>query len=293
MDSHYNPLFPRLIHALFISVSILMLMPMVLIIAISLTDETTLLTEGYRFIPSQISFDAYRVIFEVPQPILRAYGVTIFRTVIGTWMSILLIALTAYVISRPRFRYAKIITVLIFFTILFKPGLVPSYVLITQYLHMKNSIWVLIIPALLNPFLVLVMRGFIQTTVPEELIDSAKIDGASEFRVFWQIVLPLCAPALATLGVLTAFYYWNDWWLALLYIENPDLTPIQLMLYRIQSRIDFLSANPELQLELGITELPSLSLRMAMVVVAAGPMMFVFPFFQRFFVRGITVGSVK
>ena len=293
MDNRYNPMFPRLIHVFFIGVSILMIAPMILIVSISVTSEASLVNSGYGFIPQEINLDAYRVIFEVPEPIIRAYVITAARTIIGTWLSLLLIAVTGYVISRPKFRYGRILVLLIFFTILFKPGLVPSYILISQHLRLRDTVAVLIIPALFNPFFVLVMRGFIRSSVPEEVIESAKLDGASEFRIFLQIVLPLSTPALATLGVLIAFFYWNEWWLALLYIDNPDLAPLQLLLYRIQNRVDFISANPELAVELGIQQLPSLSLRMAMVVVAAGPMMFVFPLFRRFFVRGISVGSFK
>lgn len=289
----YHPHLTKFIHTFFITVSILMILPLVLVISISFTEEQTLFTHGYQLIPSQLSLDAYRLIFKAPDTLLKSYGVTIVRTALGTWFSVLLTALTAYVISRPNFRYSKIITILVFITILFKPSLIPSYIMVTQVLNLRDTLWAMILPALFNPFFVLVVRGFIKSTIPEEIIDSAKIDGASEFRIFVSIVLPLMGPALATIAVLKSFFFWNDWWLALLYIDNPDLAPLQLLLYRLQSRIDFILANPDLQFELGLAELPSLSLRMAMVVVAAGPMMFVFPFFRKFFVRGITVGSTK
>jgi putative aldouronate transport system permease protein len=176
---------------------------------------------------------------------------------------------------------------------LFSPGIVPGYILVTQVLHLKDTIWAMILPYLLSPFHIMLLKGFLDK-IPGEIVESAKMDGCSEFRIYYQIVLPLAKPALATVGLLVAFTYWNDWWLSLLYIDNPNLVPLQLLLYRIMSTIEFMSnqfVNSNILVDL--SQFPSLSSRMAMAVLAAGPMMFIFPFFQRFFVGGLTVGSIK
>ncbi len=281
-----------LIHGFFILVSITMVAPMLLVVAISLTDEATLMDQGYKFMPPKIDLTAYRLLFRAPGQLLRAYGVTIGVTVVGTLCSVLLIMLTGYVISRRSFRYRVPFTVMILFSMLFNAGVIPTYILMTRYLHLKNNVLALVLPLLFNPFFVLVVKAFL-TSIPEEIIDSAKIDGASELRIFIQIILPLSRPILATLIVMISFIYWNDWWRALLYIDDPNLAPLQLMLYRMMNQIQFIANNPELQELLMGVELPTLSLRMAMVVLAAGPIMFVFPFFQNYFVRGLTLGSTK
>lgn len=281
-----------IINTFFIVISVLMVLPLLLVVSGSFTKESALLTHGFQFIPPEFSLNAYRVMFELPEVIFRAYGVTILVTLIGTFLSVFIISLTGYVISRRTYRYRRMTTILILITLLFSGGLIPSYILITQYLHLQDTIWALILPILFNPFLVLVMKGFINT-IPEDLIDAAKMDGASEWRIYQSVILPLSRPALATVGVIVSFMYWNDWWLALLYIDDPRRTPLQLLLWRTLNRIEFIASNPDVQLMFDSIDLPSLSLRMAMVVLAAGPMMFVFPFFQRFFVKGITVGSLK
>lgn len=283
-----------LINLLFIVLSVIVVLPFVLVVAVSLTDEKTIIKNGYQFIPESISLDSYRYLLDAPEMLLRAYGVTIMVTVIGALLGLLLTAMTAYVISRPDYRYNRITTFYVFFTMLFSGGLVPSYILITQYLHLKDSLLALILPILLSPFNIMVMKGFM-SKIPLEIIESAKIDGAREFRIFFRIILPLSTPALATLGLLISFTYWNEWFNAMLYIDDPNKVPLQLLLVRTLSSIEFLTSNSEFTSQLGIdlSSFPNNSARMAIAVLAGGPMIVIFPFFQRFFVKGLTVGSLK
>ena len=281
-----------IINIFFIFVSFCMIAPLVLVIAISLTDEAMLIENGYRFIPEEIDLTAYRVLFESGGQLLRAYRVTIAVTIVGTAASVFFVSLTGYVISRRDFQFRGLLTFLIFFTILFSGGLVPTYILITRYLKLKNKFAVLILPIVFNPFLVLVARGFF-AQIPRAIIESAKLDGASEFRIFLQIVLPLSKPILATLTVILSFMYWNNWWQALLYMDDPRMAPLQLLLWRMMNQVQFIASNPELRDTLQIAELPTLSLRMAMVVLAAGPVMFIFPFLQNYFIKGLTLGAQK
>lgn len=275
-------------------ISLAVLIPFMLIVSISFSDERTMLLNGYQLWPEKFSLLAYELVFKVPADLLQAYFITISRTIIGTIAGLLLTALLGYILSRRDFKYQRPLTFYVFFTMLFNGGLVPSYVLISHYLHLKNTFWVLIVPGLLSPFLVMIMKGFL-SKIPFELIESAKIDGSSELRIFARIILPLSKPALATIALIIAFYHWNDWWLGLLYIDSKNLVPLQLLLHRMMSTVEYLRSNAELinNIAVDISQLPNLSARMAMVVLAAGPMMFVFPFFQRHFVRGLTVGSLK
>lgn len=284
---------PRVINLFFCMLSLAFIVPLLLVISISLTDEKSLLTNGYHLIPEKFDFTAYKLILESPGVLLNAYGVTILVTVIGTIVGLLLTSLTAYTISRKDYRYRKIMTFYVFFTTLFSGGLVPSYIMITQYLHLKDTLGALIIPYLLSPFFILVMKGFMDK-IPNEVIESAKIDGASEWRIFFKMVLPLSLPALVTIGLFIAFQYWNDWWLGLLYIDSQKLIPLQLMLYRVMNTIEYLSNNiSSVNVSIDMSNFPSLSTRMAMAVLAAGPMMVIFPMFQRYFISGLTVGSIK
>jgi len=281
-------------HLFFVLLSIGILAPFLLIVSVSLTDEKALAEFGYSFIPSRFSLVAYDFILQSPAALLRAYGNTIFITVIGTVLSLLLTSMVAYVISRRDYRLRVPLTVYIFFTMLFSGGLVPFYILMTQYLHLKDSLWAIILPGMLSPFYVLIMKGFMGK-IPHELIESAKVDGASERRIFFQMILPLSTPALATLGLFIAFNYWNEWFNALLFIDNDKLVPLQLLLVRIMNTLDFLRNNSEYIQSLGLdmSQLPNESMRMALVILVAGPMMFIFPFFQKYFVQGMTVGSLK
>ncbi|MFC4777099.1 carbohydrate ABC transporter permease [Paenibacillus sp. GCM10023252] len=282
-----------IINLFFTVLSVLILIPLILVISISITDEAVLLSEGYRLIPQKVDFLAYQIVWKSPEQIVRAYGVTVSVTLLGTAAGLLMTAMAAYAISRRDYRYRRVTTLYIVFTMLFSGGLVPFYILVSQYLHLKDTIWALIVPYLVNPFYLLIMKGFLDK-LPPEIFESAKIDGSSEMRIFTRIVLPLSTPALATVGLFISFIYWNDWWLGLLFIDVQTLVPLQLLLYRIMNTMEFLTNNVSLiNVRINLSEFPTLSVRMAMAVLAAGPMMLVFPFFQRYFVAGLTVGSVK
>ncbi|MGG1554210.1 carbohydrate ABC transporter permease [Paenibacillus ferrarius] len=293
MKTKFEP-YQGLIHLVFIIISILMVLPFALVVIISVTSEASILKNGYRFIPESFSLDAYRYVLETPEIILQAYGITAFITVVGTLSGLFVTAMTAYVISRRDYRYNRITTFYVFFTMLFSGGLVPVYILITQYLHMKDTLFALILPVLLSPFNIMVMKGFM-SKIPQEIIESAKMDGAKEFRIFFTIIIPLSKPALATMGLLISFTYWNEWFNAMLYIDNQKLVPLQLLLVRILNSMEYLTSNSEFSSQMGInlSEFPNNSARMAIAVLAGGPMLVIFPFFQRFFVKGLTVGSLK
>ncbi|WP_082423060.1 carbohydrate ABC transporter permease [Paenibacillus dakarensis] len=291
---HRNKILDGLLNLFFIVLSILIIAPFVLIISVSLTDESTLTTYGYTFFPKQISSLAYEFLFQTPLVLIRAYSNTFFITVVGTLLSILMTSIIGYAISRRDYSLRSPLTVFVFIPMMFSGGLVPFYILMTQYLHMKNSLWAIILPGLISPFYILIMKGFM-SKVPYEIIESAKMDGASEWRIFFRIILPLSTPALATLSLFIAFNYWNEWFNALLFIDDDKLVPLQLLLVRIINTLDFLRNNSQYIQGLGIdlSQFPNESVRMALVVLVAGPMMFVFPFFQRYFVQGMTVGSLK
>jgi len=287
-------LFAGTVHLFFVVVCLLMIIPFLLIISISLSNEGSLIQHGYKLIPEQLDLSAYRFIFKVPQIILRAYGVTAIVTAAGTVTSLLLSSLTAYVISRRDYAYRSITTFYIFFTMLFSGGLVPYYILMTQTLGLKNTIGALILPGLLNVWNIMLLKAFLGK-IPVEIIESAKMDGAREWGIFFRIVIPLSLPALATIGLIISFAYWNEWFNALLFIDNQNMVPLQLLLIRMLNSMEVLKLN---LFQLGIpnldlNSLPTMSARMSMVIIAAGPMLFIFPFFQRYFVQGLTVGSLK
>jgi ABC-type sugar transport system, permease component len=280
-------------HAVLVVVAAVMIYPLLLVVSISFSEEAAVVKNGYRFIPEQFSLDGYAAVFKNPGILLNAYSITILVTILGTAAGLLLTAMIAYVMSRKEYRYRKATTLFVVFTMLFNGGLVPFYILIVKYLHLKDTLWVLIIPYLINPFYVMIMKGFLDR-MPAEVIESAKIDGASEYRAFFTIVLPLSTPALATVGLFISFIYWNDWWLGLLFIDQDRLVPLQLLLYRTMNTIEFYAVNSQhLSGSVDVTKFPSLTTRMALAVLGAGPMLFIFPFFQRYFVKGLTVGSLK
>jgi putative aldouronate transport system permease protein len=263
------------------------------ILSISFSEEKSLALQGYSLIPSVLSAEAYRYLLGDPTAILRSYGISLAVTVMGGFLSLCVITGIAYPLSRSSFFARKQLSFFIFFTMLFNGGLVPWYIIITRYLHLQNSIWVLVIPYLANAWYILLMRTYLQS-IPPALVESATLDGAGEWRILIQIIIPMVTPALATVGLFMVLAYWNDWWLAMLFIEKERLVPLQYRLYRIMANIQFLTTQMVSgAVTVDLTKLPNESARMAMCVIAAGPMLFVFPFFQKYFVRGLTVGAVK
>ncbi|WEK55254.1 MAG: carbohydrate ABC transporter permease [Candidatus Cohnella colombiensis] len=275
--------------------SLLCVFPFVFVVIISFTDEKVLARDGYQLLPSSWSFEAYRYIIKTGESLMRAYGVTIFVTVIGTLLSLFIITLYAYAISRKNFKYRNFFGFMAFFTMLFNGGLVPTYIVVTQFVGIKDTVWALILPMAVNAFYILIMRTFFSTMVPDAIIESGKIDGAGEIRTFVQLVLPLSLPGLATIALFCTLGYWNDWFNALLYIDKSSLVPLQSMLMRIENSMQFLLQNSSnSSINTGILQsMPQESARMAMVVLATGPIILAYPFFQRYFVEGLTIGAVK
>lgn len=277
-----------LIHLILIGVGLTCLIPMLLVIAVSFSDEKALVLEGYHLYPVGFTTFAYEYILRNPQQILGAYGVTIFVTTVGTVLGVLICSLLAYPLARKDFRYRNILSFYVFFTLLFNGGMVPFYILVTQYLGWKDSVLALIVPYLATAWYVLILRtSFAQ--LPTELLEAARIDGAGEWRIFFQMVMPLSKPVLATIGLFYILRYWNDWFMALLFINDPKLYPLQYLLQVLMRNINFLASNPQTMGE----PIPTSSARMAMAVLAFGPALFAFLLLQKYFIRGITIGSLK
>lgn len=282
-----------IIHFVFILFSLACIIPLVSIISISLSNETDIVKNGYSLFPRVFDISAYAYVLYEPIQIINAFKVSIIVSILGTFISLIVTAGIAYTLSRHDYKFKNPLSFYVFFTMMFNGGLVPTYILISNYLHLKDTIWVLILPYVAAPFFILLLRTFMQR-IPYDIIESCMMDGASEFRIFFQIILPLAKPGLATVALFTILNYWNDWFLSLLYIEKESLVPLQYMLYRMMNNITFLtSSSNQMPPGLNNTVIPSESARMAMAILAAGPMLAVFPFFQQYFVRGLTVGAVK
>jgi putative aldouronate transport system permease protein len=284
-----------LLNLMFSATIVLCLAPLLLVIIISFTVEDSLLKKGYSFIPDQLSTAAYQYVAAVGQVIFRAYGVSIFVAILGTLLSMTIICLYAYPLSRRGFRYRNQFSFIAFFTMIFGGGLVPWYVVYTQFIPLKNTVWILIVPYLMNAWFMMIMRTFIQTTIHESILESARMDGAGEYRTFFVIVLPLCRAGLATIGLFCVLNYWNDWYLPLIFITDAKLYNIQYLMYQTLMSIQYLmsgSANFAQASTVG-AGLPSEGARMAVAVLSIGPIVLAFPFFQRYFVKGLTIGAVK
>ncbi len=293
METNASKLGRVLIHALMIAFCVLCVVPLISVVSISMSNEADIAKNGYTLFPRVFDFTSYIYVLNDPTMIKNSYIVSVAITFVGTALSLILTAGISYALSRSDFKHRNKISFYLFFTMLFSGGLVPWYMLISQYLGMKNTIWALIVPYLITPWFVLVLRTFMQK-IPMEVIESCMLDGASEYRTFFQIILPLSKPGLATVALFILLRYWNDWWLAMLFIEKEVLVPLQYMLYRMMKNIEFLTnSTNQMPAGLQVAALPKESARMAMAVLAAGPMLLIFPFFQKYFVKGLTVGAVK
>lgn len=283
-----------IIMAVFAVLSLCFLIPFLMVLSISFSSESEIVRNGYSLIPREFTLDAYLYIFENPTEIITGYQVTTFVTVAGTFISVFLMAMCAYCLVRSNCKFRRPLMFYIFFTMLFSGGLVPSYILVTQYLHLNDSIWILTINGLVNVFHITLLRTYFQN-IPDGLFEAAKIDGANEFAIFYRILLPMSKPAIATVALMGALARWNDWYTAMLYITKPELTPLSYVLYKVMADLQFMASNMQ-NLPESFTHtvtLPAETARMAMCVIAAGPMLFIFPFFQKYFVSGLTVGSIK
>ena len=294
---NFNPTANLIFNIIIALFALSCVLPFFFVVMISLTEEHSLAELGYRFWPKEFSTAAYSYIFagQMSSKIFKAFGVTVLVTVLGTIVNSTMTSLYAYVISRSNFPFRKFFTIFALITMLFTPGMVATYLIVSNMLFLKDTIWALILPMALGPFNILVIRTFFIKTVPDSIIESARMDGASELKIFMKIVLPLAVPGIATISLFAALGYWNDWFNALLYIQNDDLVPLQYLLMKIQSNLDFLAKNAGMgaQIQGGLAALPSESARMAIVVVSTLPIALTYPFFQKYFVGGLTIGGVK
>lgn len=274
-----------------VGLALICLYPFLLVVISSFTDEVSLLQNGYSLFPDQLSLSAYKAIFRT-DTIKNAYFVSVFVTVVGTLLSLLITSAAAYALSGRKLYYRNAIAFYFYFTMLFSGGLVPSYILITKYLHLNDTIWVYIIPALLSPWNMFLMRNFFND-IPEALFESAKMEGAGELTILFRIVVPLSLPALATIGLFYALGYWNSWVPALLYIENENLYSLQYIIMRIIRNIDLASRIAVEGAQTGTSVAPAYTVRLATAIVTVGPIIFLYPFLQKYFVGGLKVGAIK
>lgn len=272
--------------------AVVCVLPFIIIVSGSFTDNATILKEGYSILPRDFTLSAYQTIFKAPKDILQAYKMTIYYTVVGTALGLFMITLTGYVISRKEFKYRNQVSFLIYFTSIFGGGMIPWYLMYANVLNMKGTTFAIWFPALMSPFLIILMRTFIVGSVPDAITESAKIDGAGQFTIFARIVMPVLRPGLATVGLFLALGYWNDWYRSSMFSTNSETWELQFYLY------DLLNATTALKqmaqgTSISTSQLPTESVKLAMAVVATGPVLLFYPFVQKYFVSGITVGAVK
>ncbi|WP_228469369.1 carbohydrate ABC transporter permease [Paenibacillus sp. JNUCC31] len=279
-------------YILLTAISLFCLVPFILVLSSSLTEESSIIKDGYQLFPSVFSLEAYKLLFEFPGQLIRAYAVTISVTVVGTIVGLFLTSMTAYALARKDFKWRNGFSFFFFFTTLFSGGLVPWYLMIVNYLQLKDTFLILVLPMLLNVFYIIVMKSFMNS-IPDAITESAKIDGAGDFLIYVKLILPLTKPALATIGLFIALGYWNDWYHAMLFITNENLMPLQYYLYKMLGNMDGMRKAMVASGAVVNLQIPTESLKMAMTIVAIGPILLVYPFIQRYFVKGLTIGAVK
>lgn len=292
-----NPATNFLFNALFLILALVCLLPIVFIFIISITDEQVIRTEGYQFFVTAetISAEAYKYLWSQRATIANSLWVSVKVTVLGTAIGVILTALLGYVLSRREHKLNRFLTIMVFIPMVFGGGLAASYVVNNQVLHLGDTLWILILPLAVSSFNVTIARTFFRTTIPDAIIESARIDGASQWTIFFRIVLPISKPVLATIGLFLAFGYWNDWYQSLLYIKSDELKSLQAMLNSMQKDLEFLTKNPTAGLTQSdmILAMPQESVRMAIAFIVAVPIACIYPFFQKYFISGLTVGAVK
>lgn len=298
-QTKFNKLSPTanaLSNLLFLALSALAILPIVFVVVISITSEASITEYGYRLIPRELSAEGFLFLFKQKTMLFKALLMSLSVTVLGTVLGTILTTLMGYVLSRREFKFGGFYTWLVFIPMIFNGGLVAQYVETSQMLNLKNTMWALILPLCVSSFNVIVSKTFFRMTIPDSLIESAQMDGATQFKIFFQLVVPLSLPVFATIALFLCFTYWNDWFQAMLYIDDQNMYTLQAFLNRLMSDISALAKNADKmgvsQLEL-MASMPKEAARMAVVVVIVTPIACAYPFFQRYFISGLTVGAVK
>jgi putative aldouronate transport system permease protein len=282
-------MFSMLTYIFIFCMTLFCLFPFWLVVVGSFTDESSLKTIGFQVFPDKWSISAYQYLFSANQ-VFKSYAVTITVTVVGTSLALFITSMFAYVLSHRKVKYRNIMSFLTYFTMLFGAGLVGFYILIVNWLGLKDSLWALILPYLLNPFYAFILVSFFRT-LPYEIYESATVDGANDIYIFYRIICPIATPALATIGLFYALNYWNDWWLALLFVDNHNLHPLQIMIRELLSKINIESY---MNGAVSVQEIPpAYGVQFASVCVTIGPIILLYPFLQRYFVKGLTIGAIK
>lgn len=270
------------------------MLPLLLLFSSSITEEQALIVDGYAFLPARIDWSAYRYILIDSIQIVRGYGISAAVTLLGTMCNLTLTTLFAYPLSRKDLPGRTGISFILFFTMLFNGGLVPSYIMWTQMFHIKNTFWALLVPNLMmSAFNIIMMRTYFTSNIPTELIDAAKIDGSGEYGILVRIILPMAKPILSTLALLVGLGYWNDWLNGLYYINQDRLYSIQVLLNRMLMDTQFLMSSAAQKISVDTSQLPSTGIKMAIAVMGILPVLVVYPFLQKYLVQGITIGAVK
>lgn len=298
MHRSKRQVFPIVLHVFFILVTLCYVLPLILVISASLSSEHWLQSGGFSLIPGEFSVEAYRLVFKNPGQILTSYGVTILQATLGTVLSCTFAGMAAYPLSRSNFRFKKPVTIFIFFTMLFSVGMIPNYIVFTKYYHLGNNFWIYVLPGITGgAWNTMVFRTFFKN-LPESLFEAAQIDGAKELYIFFRIVLPLSTPVFASLAFMSLVARWNDYTTSMIYIRDENLYTLSYLLQRILNDAAYaksLMTEGQNGVAIGNVQVdaPSESLKYAMCIVAAGPMLMIFPFFQKYFSQGLTIGAVK
>ena len=282
------------IHIIMILLCIMMILPFLIVLGSSFQSQSEINEIGYQFIPKVFSLEAYKSIVRSPKTLIDSYWVTFYTTVIGVVIGTLATAVYAYAMSRREFRYRKILSGVNIFTMLFNGGMVATYIVMTRWFKLKNNFWVLILPLIYSPFYVILMKSFFMS-IPDAIVEAARIDGANEYSIFFKFVIPMSMPIFATIALFLTLLLWNDYQASLLYITNESLYKLQYLLMKILNDMDFLNsaASADMGIQLEQVVIPTANLRMAMCVVAVGPILLVIPFFQKYFTKGVSLGGVK
>ncbi len=275
---------------------LLCVIPFIFVTILSFSSENSIREVGFSFLPIEWSLEAYRYVLDLGDQLWRSYFNSFFITIVGTGISVLICILYSYALFRKDFKYRKFFTFFCFFTMMFGGGLAPTYMVCKNMLGLSDNYAALIVPMLVNPFNIIIMRTFFQSTVPTELIESASIDGSGEYNTLFKIIVPISKPGIATVALLNALAFWNEWFIAMLYVRDAKYIPLQYLLMKMQIQVDFLVRNSSVigtEVSKILSTLPQESLRMALVVLIVIPIAFAYPFFQRYIISGLTIGSVK